>query len=160
MKAWRRAFAGIARHGSAAAKPLRSLGFRQKAYYPMARSKARPGRFRPAGAAPAGCDEELLGRVGKEAGGYFAYGLYDDCIYQEGLKKMKAQCGALQKAVAKLQYEADLQQTRAESAGIAEEADLSADYGHASSKKDQELKRLRQQLEAMWPAMWSLSFAA
>jgi chromosome segregation ATPase len=68
---------------------------------------------------------------------------------EEGLKKMKAQCGALQKAVAKLQYEADLQQTRAESAGIAEEADLSADYGHASSKKDQELKRLRQQLEAM-----------
>jgi hypothetical protein len=24
--------------------------------------------------------------VGVEAGGYFAYGLYDDCIYQEGLR--------------------------------------------------------------------------
>ena len=30
---------------------------------------------------------KYLGAIGKEAGGYFAYGLYDDCIYQEGLRR-------------------------------------------------------------------------
>jgi hypothetical protein len=31
---------------------------------------------------PAGC-KSALGRVTYESGGYFSYGLYDDCIYQE-----------------------------------------------------------------------------
>ena len=34
---------------------------------------------------PPGC-HDALGQVANEVGGYFAYGLYDDCIYQEGLR--------------------------------------------------------------------------
>ena len=36
------------------------------------------------GTQPAGCAAALKS-VAVEAGGYFAYGLYDDCIYEEGL---------------------------------------------------------------------------
>ena len=46
------------------------------------------GYLKAGGTAPPGC-AAALGRVGKEAGGYFAYGLYDDCIYQEGLRRAR-----------------------------------------------------------------------
>jgi len=44
------------------------------------------------GESPAGCSAALA-RVGGEAGGYFAYGLYDDCIYQEGLRRSRRRLG-------------------------------------------------------------------
>jgi len=44
------------------------------------------------GDAPPGCAAQLA-RVASEAGGYFAYGLYDDCIYQEGLRRRRRQLG-------------------------------------------------------------------
>jgi serine carboxypeptidase-like clade 1 len=40
------------------------------------------------GTEPKGC-KDALGKVATEAGGYFAYGLYDDCIYQEGLGRRR-----------------------------------------------------------------------
>ena len=40
------------------------------------------------GTAPQGCSE-LLSRVAVEAGGYFAYSLYDDCIYEEGTRRRR-----------------------------------------------------------------------
>lgn len=45
------------------------------------------------GTAPPNC-ADALSRTATEAGGYFAYGLYDDCIYQEGLKRRKRRLGA------------------------------------------------------------------
>jgi serine carboxypeptidase-like clade 1 len=40
------------------------------------------------GVAPPGCSD-ALSRVAAEAGGYFAYSLYDDCIYSEGVRRRR-----------------------------------------------------------------------
>jgi len=50
---------------------------------------------------PADCTANL-GKVKEEAGGYFGYGLYDDCIYQEGVRRRRR----LNSAVARIEVHA------------------------------------------------------
>ena len=40
------------------------------------------------GPAPPGCDASLA-KVGPAVGGFFPYGIYDDCIYQEGFRRRR-----------------------------------------------------------------------
>ncbi len=47
------------------------------------------GYIRAGGTPPPGC-EASLGKVAGEAGGYFAYSLYDDCIYSEGTRRRRS----------------------------------------------------------------------
>ena len=54
--------------------------------------------LRQGGAAPPGC-QLLLDEIDAQVGGYFEYDLYDDCIYQEGLRRRLGAAPALGGAV-------------------------------------------------------------